>query len=453
MRDDMEALYDAHGHRLYAHCWSLLGDRGAADAVRDALGQASRRPPGDTVLWLHRMARLACTERGAFGRGAHPGFVQAGTDPLLRAAAELPADQREALLLAAGEWLNVRDIAQVFRSHPDLIRDLLHDARVALEHRVVDALMHDPSAPTTHTDVIEAFERGRLPHLLARRAPDQAPPGLRDHVFGIVKQPQPEPGTPSRTHPGPGTPSRTGPQPDGPYRLRAVPGEPSRTPEVPSRTRAMPDRPSRTPLVVIGPRQDEEETAKRRRKAAKGIGAVAGVAASVAAGLVMTWPSATGTGTGANSLAAPPVNNAAPDRTPSAPDTDPGSPAPEPDRGENPGTPDPAPATGGQGPSPEAPPSSAPAPGTEEPSQPRTPSGSWESPTEPTTPTEPSPDEAAPPQEDQLQPAPDEEEDRDRDRRSTRAPIRDTIDGIVGGILDPITGTPDTSGTETPDNG
>ena len=86
MRGDMETLYDSHSDRLYAHCWSLVGDQGAANAVRDTFGEAARyQRRGDTVLWLHHIARFVCTERGAFGRRVRPVFAAA--DAPLRARA------------------------------------------------------------------------------------------------------------------------------------------------------------------------------------------------------------------------------------------------------------------------------------------------------------------------------------------------------------------------------
>lgn len=178
MRGDLENLYEAHAHRLYAHCWSLLGDDGAPGALKDTLSEAVRNPgspPGETVLWLHHLARTVCSERGAFSRHSRPVFAEAGTDPLLSAARNLPAEHREALLLSAGEWLEVRDIARVLRVSAGAVRERLHEARTALERVVLDALMRRTADPAEHMDVIEAFERGRLPNLLARRAPAFAP--------------------------------------------------------------------------------------------------------------------------------------------------------------------------------------------------------------------------------------------------------------------------------------
>ncbi|TDD73281.1 RNA polymerase sigma factor, partial [Actinomadura darangshiensis] len=187
MRGDLETLYDAHAHRLYAHGWSLLGDHGAAGALNDTLTEAVRNPPsGETVLWLHRLTRNVCSRRGAFkGR---PAFAEAATDPLLDAAGALPPEHREALLLSAGEWLGIRDISRVLGVSPGAVRELLHDARTALERLVLDALMRGAADPAKHMDVIAAFEKGRLPHLLARRAPAGAPAPLRDQVLAAADE-------------------------------------------------------------------------------------------------------------------------------------------------------------------------------------------------------------------------------------------------------------------------
>ncbi|RKS77018.1 DNA-directed RNA polymerase specialized sigma24 family protein [Actinomadura pelletieri DSM 43383] len=260
MPGDLETLYDAHAHRLYAHCWSLVGDQGAADALTSVFLEALRHPPrGETVLWLHHLARTVCSERGAFNHHGHLAFAQSATDPLLNAAGHLAPDHREALLLYAGEWLEIRDIARVLCVTPDDVRKLLHQARTALERLVLDALMRGTAEAAKHMDVITAFEKGRLPHLLARRAPALAPAPLRDRVLATAdldREPDPEP----------------------------IPDEPV----VP----AAPD----DLLVVIGPDSEfadrGRDRARRRRTALKGVGGMAGVAATITVGLMMTWPSA-----------------------------------------------------------------------------------------------------------------------------------------------------------------
>ncbi|GAA4232205.1 hypothetical protein GCM10022254_31480 [Actinomadura meridiana] len=254
MPGDLETLYDAHAHRLYAHCWSLLGDHGAPDAFKDVFTEAMRRPPrGETVLFLHQLVRTVCTQRGAFD--ARHRLAQNVTDPLLNAASDLPAEYREALLLYAGEWLDVNDLARVLAVSPDDVRRLLHKARTTLESSVLDALMRGTADAADHMDVIAAFEQGRLPHLLARRAPAWAPAPLRDHVVAVADDPL--------------------------DRLDGVLTEPET---------------ATGPLVVIGPdtgpgADPARDRSRRRRALIKGVGGVAGVAASVTVGLLMTWPS------------------------------------------------------------------------------------------------------------------------------------------------------------------
>ncbi|MFD0682904.1 hypothetical protein [Actinomadura fibrosa] len=264
MRGDLGSLYDAHAARLYAHCWSLLGDEGAAAAVADTFAAAVHQPPrGDSVLWLYSLSRSACAERGAFAdRGAlggRGGLLFAGQDPLLRAAGTLRADHREVLLLWAGEWLEPHDIARVLGIAPDTVAQLLNAARTRLERSVLDTLMRGTAG--AQPELITAFEKGRLPQLLARRAPSQAPGWLRDQVLAACEE-------------------------------EAV--------------RPLPSVISPSPLVVIGQGDASRKHGAQRsgRRGAsggmvsKGLGAVAGIAASAAAvvGLLVSWPTAKGGG-------------------------------------------------------------------------------------------------------------------------------------------------------------
>ncbi|TYK48951.1 RNA polymerase sigma factor [Actinomadura decatromicini] len=263
---EMSSLYDAHADRLYAYCWSLLGDRDAPAAVGDAFAAAVHHPPrGDRVLWLYSLARSACAERGAFtgpagraaGRREEPLF--AASDPLLRAAAGLRSDHREVLLLWAGEWLEPHDIALVLGIAPDTVAQLLNAARTRLERAVLDFLMRGTTEP--RLDLISAFEKGRLPQLLARRAPSGAPRELRHRV------------------------------------LAACEAEASR----PLPTVAAP-----SPLIVIGSEQGRPGRSGPDAPAgplSKGLGAAAGLAAAAAAvvGLLASWPTS-GKGEGAASL-------------------------------------------------------------------------------------------------------------------------------------------------------
>ncbi|MFG2088904.1 hypothetical protein [Spirillospora sp. NPDC048824] len=386
MHGDLETLYDAHAHRLYAHCWSLLGDHGAADALRETLTRAIRQPPrGETVLGLHHIARTVCAERGAFGH-VRPVFVQAAIDPLLDGIGNLSAGHREALLLSAGQWLEVRDIAVVLRISPDRVHELLHQARTALERFVLDVLIRGTADPAKHMDVISAFEKGRLPHLLARRAPTWAPAPLRDRVLAAADRER---------------------DASGPASAEAV----------------MPDG----PLVVIDSGPDSAAPARKRpgrRKAAlKGVGGVAGVAATVAAGLMMTWPSADSGTVGA---LGPHESTSRPGPVPAGGVTEEPGASKSPDDGRNETAPAPAPTTKERAPVTEEPalsgngtagPTTAPERDT-----PPTPS--------PTRPT--SRQETPPPTQESPEPQPDE-------RSRTDGPL-DPITDIVGHLTSPIFG-------------
>lgn len=245
-----EALYDAHAARLYAYCWSLVGD-GAEAAVRDTFAAAMRHPPrGDEVLWLYALARSICMDRGAPDRAFRPDRLGAADDPLLWAAAGLRADHREVLVLSAGEWLDLPDIAAVLGVAVDTARQLLQAARTRLDRAVLDLLMRRPGS-RYDAELITAFEKGTLPRALARRVPDRPPHRLREQVLAACAD---------------------------------------------ARRRPLSTVTTTSPLVVIGSAAASRPAARRRR--AKGLSAVAGLAASAAAtvGIVAAWASAENTG-------------------------------------------------------------------------------------------------------------------------------------------------------------
>ncbi|MFB4311707.1 RNA polymerase sigma factor [Actinomadura sp. GTD37] len=260
MRGDLGSLYDAHADRLYAYCWSLVGDQLAAAAVGDTFNAAVHQPPrGDSVLWLYSLSRTACAERGAFtgDLAVQGGMLFADPDPLLRAAAGLRADHREVLLLWAGEWLEPHDIARVLGLAPDTVLQLLAAARTRLERSVLDILMRGTAGP--RLDLISAFEKGRLPRLLAGRAPAGAPGWLRDRVLAACEQ---------------------------------------------EAARPLPSVISPSPLVVIGAERKDRRKRGLSGGVSRGLGAAAGVAASAAAviGLLISWPAAKGGGGEAASM-------------------------------------------------------------------------------------------------------------------------------------------------------
>src|SRR5262245_6428506 len=146
-----ETLYDAHAPRLYAYCWSLVGDE-TPEALKNTFTAAVRlgRPRGDEVLWLYALARAACLRRGALERVHSDAY---DPDPLRRAAAALRAEQREVLLLSAGVWLKAPDIARLLGLAPDTVRQLIQSARTRLERAVLDTLIHRPTATAGHDDI------------------------------------------------------------------------------------------------------------------------------------------------------------------------------------------------------------------------------------------------------------------------------------------------------------
>jgi DNA-directed RNA polymerase specialized sigma24 family protein len=243
-------LYDAYAGRLHVYCWSLVGDD-APGAVHDAFVTAARqRPPrrgNGTLLWLYGLARAACLRRGALDQA----FTRIrDTDPLRHAAAGLRADHREVLVLSAGGWLEVPDIAQLLGVATDTVAQLIRAARQRLERGVLDALLPGPIRPE-HEDVIAAFEKGTLDALLARRAPSWPPDGLRADVLAAC-----------------------GAETAGLQHTRPLPA-------------------AQGPLVVIGPGASEEFSARRRPGRAF-VGAVGLAAAAAAAVGVFAALPATG---------------------------------------------------------------------------------------------------------------------------------------------------------------
>ncbi|MCW2918430.1 MAG: polymerase, sigma-24 subunit, subfamily [Actinomycetia bacterium] len=242
-------LYDAYAGRLHVYCWSLVGDD-APGALRDAFVTAARRgsPRGDTTLWMYGLARAACVRRGALD---HAFTRIRDTDPLRQAAAGLRADHREVLVLSAGGWLEVPDIARLLEVATDTVTQLIQTARKRLERGVLDVLLPGP-IQTEHEEVIAAFEKGTLDTLLARRAPNSPPAALRADVLAACV---------AETAPAQVTRS-----------FSAAEG----------------------PLVVIGP-GTSDELSVRRRPGRTFVGAVGlAAAAAAAAGVFATLPASGG---------------------------------------------------------------------------------------------------------------------------------------------------------------
>jgi DNA-directed RNA polymerase specialized sigma24 family protein len=281
-----EQLYDTYAHRIYAYCRALLGDD-AADAVQDVFATAVRQGlprGGETAMWLYGLARTECERRSPLA-GPRP------ADPLIRAAAGLRSEQRAALLLAAGGWLEIPEIARLLGLAPDTVRELVRTGRTRLERGVLDALMSAAGRPE-HEDLIAAFETGTLAELYARRTGTAPPAALRAAVLA----PRPDVRLVSDTEAAWGAmgSSATDPLP-APTPLPAPAPLPLAAPIPPAAplplaapiplTAPGPDDPAEVPitLVTIGPPTASARARRRRR-----IVGVAGLAACtvVAAGLV-----------------------------------------------------------------------------------------------------------------------------------------------------------------------
>jgi RNA polymerase sigma-70 factor (ECF subfamily) len=143
-RDAFTELFHRHRDRLWAVALRTLGDREeAADALQDALLSAHRaaaRFRGDSAVttWLHRIVVNACLDR-IRRRQAHPtvplpdgvhadgepGRHTGGTEPVApardhdtalvvrQALAQLPAEQRAALVLVDVQGYPVAEVARI----------------------------------------------------------------------------------------------------------------------------------------------------------------------------------------------------------------------------------------------------------------------------------------------------------------------------------------------------
>jgi RNA polymerase sigma-70 factor (ECF subfamily) len=141
--DAFAELFHRHRDRLWAVALRTLADREeAADALQDALLSAHRAAPrfrGDSAVttWLHRIVVNACLDRirrrqahptvplPDGSRSAEPGRWSGGVEPAAPAAdhdtalvvrqalAELPAEQRAALILVDVQGYPVAEVAVI----------------------------------------------------------------------------------------------------------------------------------------------------------------------------------------------------------------------------------------------------------------------------------------------------------------------------------------------------
>jgi RNA polymerase sigma-70 factor (ECF subfamily) len=131
--DAFDELVRRHRDRLWAVAIRTLGDREeAADALQDALISAFRNASGfrgdaAVTTWLHRIVMNACFDR-IRRRRAHPTVELPETDApaphidtdmvldVQSALAQLPADQRAAIVLVDMEGFSVADAAAVLET-------------------------------------------------------------------------------------------------------------------------------------------------------------------------------------------------------------------------------------------------------------------------------------------------------------------------------------------------
>ncbi|WP_431974614.1 RNA polymerase sigma factor SigM [Micromonospora haikouensis] len=181
-RDAFTELFHRHRDRLWAVALRTLGDREeAADALQDALLSAHRaaaRFRGDSAVttWLHRIVVNACLDR-IRRRQAHPtvplpdgthgadgGPSTGGVEPaapvqdhdtalvVRQALAELPVEQRAALILVDVQGYPVAEVARILDVAEGTVKSRCARGRarlaVALGHLRTGALPDGPAGDT-----------------------------------------------------------------------------------------------------------------------------------------------------------------------------------------------------------------------------------------------------------------------------------------------------------------
>jgi len=188
--DAFGELVRRHRDRLWAVALRTLGDREeAADAVQDALLSAYRSADkfrGDAAVttWLHRIVVNACLDRmrrrrarptvplpktdaGIFAiRGGGPPADPDTALAVQAALAQLPADQRTALVLLDMQGYSVAEIAQILGVAEGTVKSRCARGRarlaVLLGHlRVGGGAGNHPSGPDVGTTV--RSEQGGVP--------------------------------------------------------------------------------------------------------------------------------------------------------------------------------------------------------------------------------------------------------------------------------------------------
>ncbi|WP_433687580.1 RNA polymerase sigma factor SigM [Micromonospora carbonacea] len=199
-RDAFTELFRRHRDRLWAVALRTLGDREeAADALQDALLSAHRaaaRFRGDSAVttWLHRIVVNACLDR-IRRRQAHPtvplpdgthgvdgGPSTGGAEPaapvqdhdtalvVRQALAELPVEQRAALILVDVQGYPVAEVARILDVAEGTVKSRCARGRarlaVALGHLRTGALPDSPAG--------DAAGPGRQPGPAVRLASPRA---------------------------------------------------------------------------------------------------------------------------------------------------------------------------------------------------------------------------------------------------------------------------------------
>jgi RNA polymerase sigma-70 factor (ECF subfamily) len=183
--------------RLWAVALRTLGDREeAADAVQDALvsafrsgrsGSAAFRGESAVTTWLHRIVVNACLDRvrRASVRSADPlpeHDLPAGGDPVgsretaldvTAALAQIPAEQRAALVLVDMYGWTVEDAAEVLDCATGTVKSRCARGRARLRPLLVTT---EP-APVSHPGQADpGADRGRLPAAGNPAPGDRVPP-------------------------------------------------------------------------------------------------------------------------------------------------------------------------------------------------------------------------------------------------------------------------------------
>ena len=146
-----ETLYDRYETAVFGFCLRLLGDRHSAeDAFQETMIAVVERAPvyrerGRFRGWLFAIARNACLDRArrsvrrhallsaTRGRGAGAGVRDPEStllvrDEIARLLSQLPADQREILLLHRYEGFSYQEIAGITGSTEAAVKQKAHRA-------------------------------------------------------------------------------------------------------------------------------------------------------------------------------------------------------------------------------------------------------------------------------------------------------------------------------------